>query len=217
MASKPNRVVLHHAAAVADKIAYTLANPVSAAAVRFPHEWPGFRTRVSDMGAVTFGAKRPEPFFGKRKTMPERSEAPLYFPECLDAFYGSRDAARRAVEKSLEQHVERAHAAVRDKGWKYLGAERAQKVNPQKRARSWEVFDRLVPAFATLGLSPEEAIAVKLEYLQFQRRYDECRARFLAGEQASSGQPAPGPWSGTSDSKPKPKVGRSRTISAPAG
>lgn len=180
--NKPNRVVLHHPAAVVDKIAYTLANPVSAAAVRFPHEWPGFRTRIEDMGLVRFGGDRPKHYFGKRKTLAKRASAALRFPTCVDSFYGTREAAMAALKKSLVGHVQRAHAAVRSKGWKYLGAERAQRISPFKRATSWEVFDALVPAFATLGLSKDEVITVKLAYLDFQRRYDDCRARFLDGE-----------------------------------
>jgi len=102
--------------------------------------------------------------------------------ECLDEFYGSREVALRELQKSLDQHVRRAHAAVQEKAWTYLGAERSKKVNPFKQATSWEVFGALVPAFATLGLSTHEAIAVKQRYVEFQRRYDECRERYLLGE-----------------------------------
>jgi putative transposase len=57
-------VVLHSAFAVADKIAYTLANPVAAGAVRYPRDWPGLTSRISDMGRKVYRAKRPEYFFG---------------------------------------------------------------------------------------------------------------------------------------------------------
>ncbi|MEM6956636.1 MAG: hypothetical protein AAF645_13160 [Myxococcota bacterium] len=46
----------------------------------------------------------------------------------------------------------------------------------------WEVFDALVPAFATRGLSHEERIKAKQRYKAWQEAYDECRRRFLEGE-----------------------------------
>ena len=68
------------------------------------------------MGTTSFGGDRPEHFFGKRKTQPEDAETRLRFPECLDEFDGSRESAIAALERSLEQHVQRAHAAVKEKG-----------------------------------------------------------------------------------------------------
>ena len=56
------------------------------------------------------------------------------------------------------------------------------KLSPFKRAKSYEVFDKLTPHFATIGLSVEDAVAVKRQFLQWQARYDECRERFLRGE-----------------------------------
>ena len=56
------------------------------------------------------------------------------------------------------------------------------KVSAFKRARSWEVFDKLIPAFATLGLSPEEAMEAKRRYIAWQLAYDDCRERYLDGQ-----------------------------------
>lgn len=98
------------------------------------------------------------------------------------AEYGSREAAMEVLKERVDHHVRRAQQAVKEKGWTYLGARRVQKQSPYKRAKSYEVFGRIAPHFATIGLSPEDAIAVKLEFLAWQAHYDECRARFLRGE-----------------------------------
>ncbi|MEM6956828.1 MAG: hypothetical protein AAF645_14135, partial [Myxococcota bacterium] len=146
-----------HPEAIVDKIEYTLANPVSAGAVRYPEEWPGLRSRIDDMGRTTWTAKRPEAFFGKRGTSGKRSTLPdtasltLAFPEELEEHYGSLETAKHALRERLDHQVQNPQAEVRQKGWRYLGAERAAKQDPFKQARSWEVFDTLVPAFATRG------------------------------------------------------------------
>ncbi|MEM7609978.1 MAG: hypothetical protein AAF411_31920, partial [Myxococcota bacterium] len=121
--------------------------------------------------------------FGNRSTLPDTAELTLCFPEELIEYYGTRERAEHALEERLKYHVENAHAEMKRKGWKYLGAERAIKQDPFKQARSWEVFDALVPAFATRGLSHEERIKAKQRYKAWQAAYDECRRRFLAGEQ----------------------------------
>ena len=178
---KPNKMVLHSAEAVADKIGYTLANPIAAGAVREPHEWPGLRTRLDDMGKTVIVGHRPEAYFGKRKTMPAQASFQVAEPTWLIETLG-REGAEKELREALERHVKEARAAVRAKGWKYLGADRAMTVNPFKCATAYEVFGSRVPRLSTFGLKPEEAIVVKQEYVAWQLRYDECRERMLRGE-----------------------------------
>lgn len=175
-------VVLHSSFAVADKIGYTLANPVAAGAVRYPRDWPGLISRVSDMGQKRYHAKRPEHFFGKRKTLPESSSFELKVCPWLVAEHGSAKRAKEVIQERVEHHVQRAQRAVKRQGWRYLGARRVERQSPYKRAKSYEVFGRIAPHFATIGLSREQAIAVKREFVEWQRRYDDCRERFLRGE-----------------------------------
>lgn len=175
-------VVLRSAFAVADKIGYTLANPVAAGAVRFPKEWPGVISRIEDMGEKRYGRKRPAHYFGKQKTLPDTSSFSLRMCSWLVASYECTSAARAVLNERLEHHLNNARRAVSANGWKYLGADRVRKLSPYKRAKSYEVFDALTPHFATIGLSVAETIAVKLEFVAWQERYDECRVRFLAGE-----------------------------------
>ncbi|MEM9860968.1 MAG: hypothetical protein AAF938_05080, partial [Myxococcota bacterium] len=108
---KPNQVVCLHPEAIVDKIAYTLANPVSPGAVRYPEEWPGLRSRIADMDRTTWKGVRPDGtkdqpgFFGKRKTLPDMSELTLCFPEELIEHYGTRERAEHALEERLKYHV----------------------------------------------------------------------------------------------------------------
>ena len=78
--------------------------------------------------------------------------------------------------------LKKARAAVKSAGWKYLGGDGVMRLSPFKRAKSYEVFDKLTPHFATIGLTKEEAIQVKREFIACQERYDDCRERFLRGE-----------------------------------
>lgn len=175
-------VVLHSAFAVVDKIAYTLANPVAAGAVRYPRDWPGLISRLVDMGVKRYRAKRPTYFFGKNTTLPDDSSFALRMCPWLLEHYGSRKAAMTALKSRLHEHVDAARSGVQKKGWKFLGARRVMKLSPFKCAKSYEVFGKLTPHFATIGLSKEEAIAVKRRFLAWQVRYDDCRERFLRGE-----------------------------------
>ena len=167
---------------MADKIGYTLANPVAAGAVRFPREWPGVISRIEDMGGKRYERKRPVHYFGRRKTLPDTSAFPLLMCSWLVESYGSVSSARALLNGRLEHHLGKARRAVEARGWKYLGADRVRKLSPFKRAKSYEVFDALTPHFATIGLSVADTIAVKREFVAWQDRYDDCRARFLAGE-----------------------------------
>ena len=178
---EPSKVKLHGAKGVVDKIAYVLANPVAAGAVRNPHEWPGFRTRLSDMGRLVVRGMRPEHYFGRRKTMPadasfEVDEAPIV----VDAY--DSEGAKEALTRALETKVAEARAEIRAKGWTYVGATRAMGVSPFKQAVAYEVFGARNPDLSTYGLTPEEAADVKREYIAFHIAYQDCRERLLRGE-----------------------------------
>ena len=89
---------------------------------------------------------------------------------------------RQALKSSRDGHVAAAHVEMRDKGWRYMGAERCQKTDPFKRATAYEVFDKLNPQFAYVGLSAAERLAVFAEYRTFMADYAECRERHLRHE-----------------------------------
>lgn len=178
---KSIRVVCLAPEAVADRIAYTLANPVIGGGVRNEREWPGFRTRVDEMGRRILKASRPKHRFGKRKTLPEEITMKLGFPLVLEERYGSRKAAQEAVTSALKKHTKNARAEIKRKGWSYLGKRGAQKVDHLKQARFWEVFDRINYRLATLGLSRERADKAHEELKNWTARYHATRMKFLQG------------------------------------
>ena len=180
-AQKPNKVVLHSARAVADKIGYTIANSSAAGMVRNPNEWPGLRTRLEDMGTTVLTGVRPEEHFGKRKTMPEQASFEVAEVDWLIDELG-REGAVKELREALERNLEAARKEIEAKGWRYLGADRAMKVDPFNCAKAYEVFDSRVPHLSTFGLTREEAIEVKRAYVAWQLCYDECRQRLLRGE-----------------------------------
>ncbi|MBO6938164.1 MAG: hypothetical protein JJ863_24565 [Deltaproteobacteria bacterium] len=176
-----SKVKLHGAKAVVDKIAYMLANPVAAAAVRDPREWPGLRTRLADMGRTVIRGTRPEHYSGRRKTMAPDASFAVEMPPVVLEEYGV-DGAKKALADALEARVAEARAEVRRKGWTYLGAKRAASVSPFKQAVAFEVYGARNPDLSTYGSSSEEASTVKREYIAFHRAYQHCRERMLRGE-----------------------------------
>lgn len=180
-AAKPSRVVCLAPEAVADKIAQTLANPVSGVGVRNEREWPGFRTRVDEMGRRVLMARRPKHYFGNRKTLPEKVVLQLGFPPVLEERFESRQAACAAIKSALEMHKRNARAAINAKGLSYLGKTGAQKVDHLAQATCWSIFGRISRRLATLGLSSEDANKAWEELKKWTDRYHTTRRLFLEG------------------------------------
>ena len=178
---EPSKVKLHGWAAVVDKVAYVIANPVAAGAVRDPREWPGLRTRVADMGRSVVHATRPEHYFGRRKTLPADASFAVEMPPIVVEARGE-EGARAALEEGLKAKLDEARAEVSRQGRIYQGAKRAEKVSPFKQAGAYEVFGARNPDLSTYGLSPEDAMRVKGDYIAFHVAYQDSRLRMLRGE-----------------------------------
>ena len=175
-----SQVRLHGYQAVIDKLGYLVANPVASGAVRYARDWPGFLTRIDDMGNGQIGGPRPEAYYGNRKTAPEEAFTELRLPPNVLAHYdGDKDAVREAFRSARDEHVAEAHAEIRDKGLRYIGAARCRKMNPFKRANAYEVFDTFNAQFSCVGLEDEEQRAVAEEYAKFMSDYNKCREALL--------------------------------------
>lgn len=146
----PNVVRLLSTEAIVDKIAYTLANPVAAGAVRCASEWPGFRSRIRDMDAPAVEYPRPTKYFSPNGTMPATATLAMAMPEQLVAEHGV-DGAKKRLERAASEHEEAARREVWEKGWTFAGARRCLQSSPFKRARAYEVFGDRTPTFATKG------------------------------------------------------------------
>ena len=165
--------------AVAEKIGYVLANPVASGLVRHADEWPGAKSRVADLGGGQMSAARPDYYFdAEHGGWPEHAELELALPPFVAA--ADADAWRDAVRASVAEHEERGRQEVADKGWKVLGAERAEAVSPYERATSYEPLVSRNPTFAVGGVAGAYKAAVQA-LREFAAAYDAAMEMWRAG------------------------------------
>ncbi|WP_437735186.1 transposase [Sorangium sp. So ce1335] len=139
------RLLTH--AAVVEKIAYVLANPVAAGLVRHAKQWPGVKVHVGELGTGTLHASRPSAFFDpKNPQWSEEMTISLTLPPSVQQ--DGAGAFRREVAAELERREAQAHVEVQRQGLRFLGAERAGKVSPYVRATSFEALRDRNPTFA---------------------------------------------------------------------
>jgi len=163
--------------AITNKIGYVLANPVEAGLVRYARDWPGAKSHPNDLGGGTMTATRPDVDLDAAR-WPETAELALALP--LGVEDHEAGAWRAAVKESIADHEARGQAEVERKGWRFLGAERAQRVSPYDRATSYEAIRGRNPTFAVSGVAGAYAAAVRA-LREFRRAYAEARARWRAG------------------------------------
>lgn len=165
--------------AIIDKIGYVLANPVASGLVRYANRWPGARSREQDLGGGRTGASRPTVYLNATNdAWPAYAELELTLPPSV-----APDGAatwRDAVRASVADHETRARREVAEKGWKFLGAERAEKVSPYGRATSFEPLVSRNPSFAVGAVAGAYAAAVKA-LREFCAAYRAALERWRAG------------------------------------
>ena len=175
---EPTSVVrLETSEAIIDKMGYVLANPVEAGLVRYARDWPGAKSHPNDLAGGTMTAARPNVYLNAER-WPDTAQLELVPPTHVDD--GERDAWRAAVKDSIAEHEVRSRAEVERKGWKFLGAERAERVSPYDRATSFEAIRGRNPTFAVSGVAGAYRDAV-IALRAFRRAYAEALARWRAG------------------------------------
>jgi REP element-mobilizing transposase RayT len=165
---KTSIVELRTPAAIIEKIAYVIANPVAAGLVRRAHDWPGVTVRPGDLGRHCSTSTRPEFYFDPANPLwPSNATLELAMPE-LDML---DDDVRYAVAAELE-HLERAaRESVRARGLKCLDAKRVARLSPYKRAKSIESLRDRNPTFA-VGRGQREAFVQAVAMVRdFRRAY----------------------------------------------
>lgn len=142
---KTSVVELRTPAAIVEKIAYVIANPVAAGLVRHSHQWPGVTVRAENLGRDAHPAKRPDFYFDSENPLwPSIATLELSMPDMP-----MRDAdARDTVAAEVERLELAAHEAMREKRWKYLDAKRVAQLSPYDRAKSVEPVRERNPTFA---------------------------------------------------------------------
>ncbi|MBT8453291.1 MAG: hypothetical protein KJO40_15120 [Deltaproteobacteria bacterium] len=97
------------AEATIEAIAYLIANPVEAGAVRYAKDWPGSHTLPAQVGTRVIRVKRPRHYFDPNNPeWPEELELRLEMPVALELDYGPELARERIAERVRDrQHQAR--------------------------------------------------------------------------------------------------------------
>ncbi|WP_437292368.1 transposase [Sorangium sp. So ce406] len=134
-------------AAVVEKIAYVIANPVAAGLVRHAREWPGAKVDAGEIGHGLLRAARPATYLDPENPQwPDQVTLPLMLPPGIE--HDGAERFRRDVAAELERQEAQAHAEMQRQGLRFLGAERASTVSPYERATSFETLRDRNPTFA---------------------------------------------------------------------
>ncbi|XXX74498.1 transposase [Sorangium sp. So ce134] len=143
----PSVVRLLTRAAVVEKIAYTLANPVAAGLVQHAREWPGAKVDVGELGHGVLRASRPAVYLDPENPQwPEEVTLSLSLPPVIEQ--DGAEGFRQEVATEIERQERQAHAKLLQQGRRFLGAERASKISPYERATSYEALRERNPTFA---------------------------------------------------------------------
>ncbi|WP_437581441.1 transposase [Sorangium sp. So ce887] len=134
-------------AAVVEKIAYVLANPVAAGLVRHAREWPGVKVDVGELGCGVLRATRPSVYLDPENPQwVEEATLPLALPPGIEQ--ENAGSLRHQIAAELERLEAQAHAEAERQGLRFLGAERVSRVSPYERATSSEELRGRNPTFA---------------------------------------------------------------------
>ncbi|MBO6934138.1 MAG: transposase [Deltaproteobacteria bacterium] len=168
--------------AMVRNLAYLIANPVLAGAVRYAKDWPGAKTLARDIGRRVVRVPRP-PFYldPKNPIWPEWSEVRLEMPQMLIDHYGSLENAQRAIEDEVKRLEREALRKSKELGRPFAGARRVLRTKHTARARSHQDFGSLNPRFAAGG-DVEAARAAIQRFRAFDADYDAALARWTAGD-----------------------------------
>ena len=166
--------------ATLEALAYLIANPVEALAVRYAKDWPGAHTLPRHIGARTVKARRPKHYFDPdNAAWPEEIELALEMPAALECDYGTELAQERIAQRVRQREHQAWHKAKRT-GISFVGRRRVLRLAPTKRARSYEAFGSVDPQFAAAGHRGAATQAVKRLRL-FNAQYDQALGAWSAG------------------------------------
>lgn len=171
--SSYSAVRLMSPADVVDKVAYVLANPVSAALVRKGHMWPGAWSNPDRMGDGAVEVSRPSGFFAAKGSLPATAQLELTAPEG----FASAAEFRERVALAL---AEREKEAERRVGNGFKGVKWVLSRKHTTRPASRDPRRNLNPRIA--ARDPEKRIAALAELAEFARSYRRAWLARRAGE-----------------------------------
>ncbi len=167
-------------AAVINAIAYTIANPVAAFAVRYAREWPGPQTSPADVGNRTVNAERPPHWFRSRRSFPTSASLRISMPTVLDQHFGP-ERARALVAHRLRRLHHRAWNTARDRRLSFVGPRRLLRMRHTRRAKSYEPFGQRNPRFAAAG-NVRAAISAIARFRAFDTAYTRALTAWREGD-----------------------------------
>ena len=161
---------------VDDKIAYVVANPVTAGLVERPEAWPG----VVLWGEQTVQVTRPESYFRKDGSCPAALELSLVRPRTLDRRAVGLAEWSHQVGGRIAARVSAAHRTLRAAGRRFLGRAAVMALSFVERARSHELRFGVVPTFAARAAAVREGLR-RVERA-FRANYRRVFERWRQGE-----------------------------------
>jgi REP element-mobilizing transposase RayT len=178
---RPSVVELLTAQAMLEKLAYVIANPVTAGLVRQAQDWPGVTVRPQDMGRRTLKVRRPDVFFDPNNPKwPETIELTLSLPPVLEEHF-SASRIRQAVGDEVERLEQQARKDIRARKWRVYGPDRIRRMSPYQRAKSFEPLRDRNPTFAAGRGQRAVFFRAVQELRAFRRAYREALERWKEG------------------------------------
>jgi putative transposase len=157
---KTSVVELRTPAAIIEKLAYVMANPVAAGLVRRASQWPGVTVQPDQLGRCRWSARRPDYYF---------DDANPHWPAVASLHLSMPPI--EAVARELEGLERAAHQEVQTRGRTFMGAKRIPGLSPYDRATSFEALRGRNPTFA-VGRGQREAFFHAVAVLrEFRRAY----------------------------------------------
>ncbi len=167
--------------ALVRQMAYAIANPSMAGAVRYSKDWPGAKTRVGDIGTRTIRIERPDFYLDpSNQDWPDTATLPIDMPDALLDEYGSVETAQEAIAREVRRLEQQARHKLAAEGRSFMGARRALRTPHTHRSSSREDFGARNPTFAAAGDADAARAAVRARRT-FDAAYDVALAKWTAG------------------------------------
>lgn len=165
-------MALGDAQAVVEKVAYTIANPVTSFLVERGEQWPGLQTRVEDLGEWRGRVYvRPETFFAANGWSSEAVEVVSELPPMVQRAFGM-EGFRRRVRAEVERLESAARESAAAKGHGFIGVARvlAQGVWHRPKSPSKRKAGREAVALRQVAASSRKRLRAMVEALVDFRR-----------------------------------------------
>jgi len=166
-------------AAIVEKAAYVMANPVEAGLVFHARDWPGVQTTPAQLGAARWSAPRPGVYLDPdNPAWPKTATLALVHPE---RSHMGPEEFRTQVRDELQQREQAARERLRSEGRRFAGRRAVLTTSRYSRATSWEARGSLTPTFAT-GRGQRDAYLLAAHSLRtFRQAYRDALAQWVQG------------------------------------